>query len=410
MKIVQINAVYGISSTGRTMLQLHEYLKSQGHKSWVFYSIPTDDSAEEELIGGKTDHKIHAFLSRFFGLQAYFSSYPTYRLINKLKSIAPDVVILRNFHSNYINLPMLAHFLAKNDIPTVLVLHDCWFYTGHCCHYTEVGCMKWRTECSQCPLTHSENKSYFFDTSRKVFRDKRRLFGSIPRLAIVGVSEWITGEAKLSPIFEKASIIRRIYNWIDLKTFQPQNNTKEIRHKYGLSETDFVALGVSMRWSYKKGEATFVELAKRMPEIKVLMVGQMSNQMLPANVLNIPPTSSVKVLSELYSIADVFLNFSIQESFGKVAAEALACGTPLIVNDATANSEIPGDCGYVINNTDIDSIVKVITIIKKVGKEIYRQRCVERARSLFDMDSIIKEYIELFYELENIGITNRFHQ
>lgn len=402
MKIVQINAVYGTSSTGRTVLQLHDYLKNQEYESWVFYSVPLPDSTKEELVGSVLDHKIHALFSRLFGLQAYFSSFPTLKLIGKLKCISPDVVILRNFHSNYINFPMLAKFLARNDIPTVAVLHDCWFFTGHCCHYTEVGCMKWKVECNHCPLTHTDNPSFFFDTSRKVFKDKKRLFGSIPRIAVVGVSDWITKEANQSPIFEKAPIIRRIYNWIDLKTFQPQARSKEIREKYGLSETDFVALGVSMSWSYKKGEGAFIELAKRMPEIRVLMVGEMTTGNLPSNLINIPPTSSVKELTELYSMADVFLNFSIQESFGKVAAEALACGTPLIVNKATANPEIPGDCGFVVENNDVDAIVKAISEIKEKGKSFYQQRCVERAKSLFDKNTNIESYISLFQELKSL--------
>lgn len=402
MRIVQINAVYGFSSTGRTVLQLHEYLKSQGHESWVYYSVPTSDSIKEELIGGVLDHKVHALFSRLFGLQAYLSIIPTFKLIKKLKRISPNVVILRNFHSNYINLPMLAKYLARNDIPTIAVLHDCWFYTGHCCHYTEVGCMKWKEECHHCALTHSDSPSFFFDTSRKVFNDKRKLFGSIPRLAVVGVSDWIANEARQSPIFEKAAIIKRIYNWIDLNTFQPQNNNQELRNKFGFSNTDFVALGVSMSWSYKKGEGSFIELAKRMPKIKVLMVGEMTNDNLPANVINISPTSSVKELAELYSMADVFLNFSIQESFGKVAAEALACGTPLIVNNATANSEIPGDCGYVVENNDVEAIVKSVKEIREKGKAFYQQRCVERAKSLFDKDTNIEAYISLFQEIQII--------
>lgn len=402
MKIVQINAVYGSSSTGRTVQQLHEYLKGQGHDSWVYYSVSTPSSTKKDLIGGYFDHKVHALFSRLFGLQAYFSSLPTLKLIRKLKGISPDVVILRNFHSNYINLPMLTRFLAKNDIPTVAVLHDCWFYTGHCCHYTEVGCMKWKEECNHCPLIHSDNKSLFFDTSRKVFRDKRSLFGNIPRLAVVGVSDWITNEAKQSPVFEKAAIVNRIYNWIDLNIFKPQNNTQAVRTRLGFSNTDFVALGVSMSWSYKKGEGAFIELAKKMPDIKVLMVGEMSNNNLPANVKNIPPTSSVKDLAELYSMADVFLNFSIQESFGKVAAEALACGTPLIVNNATANPEIPGNCGYVVENNDIDAIIGAVSEIKKKGKEYYQLRCVERVHTLFNIDTNIEAYISLFQKLQSI--------
>ena len=36
MKIVQINAVYEYSSTGRTTMEMHEYLRSIGVESHVF--------------------------------------------------------------------------------------------------------------------------------------------------------------------------------------------------------------------------------------------------------------------------------------------------------------------------------------------------------------------------------------
>lgn len=400
MKIVQINAVYEYSSTGRTTKELHLYLLEQGVQSEVYYAAPNIGSVANELIGNKLDHKIHAFLSRLFGKQAFFSTMPTNKLIKQLRASAPDVVILRNVHSNYINLPILLNYLAKEDIATVVVLHDCWFYTGNCCHYTEAGCYKWKYECNNCPLIFKQKDSYFFDTTQSVFHIKKKLFESIPRLAVVGVSDWITNEAKISPILEHACIIKRIYNWIDRSVFYPRTNEKEIREKYGISETDFVALGVSMKWNYKKGEGMFVELAKRVPDIKVLMVGELSIDSLPFNVINIPPTSSVQELAGLYSMVDVLLNFSIQESFGKVAAEALACGTPLIVNNATANTEIPGECGYIVNNSDLEGVVKAVLEIRNKGKLYYQKKCVERARELFDIDKNIAQYMNLFSELQ----------
>ena len=36
MRIVQINAVYQYSSTGRTTEEMHHYLLEQGHDSYVF--------------------------------------------------------------------------------------------------------------------------------------------------------------------------------------------------------------------------------------------------------------------------------------------------------------------------------------------------------------------------------------
>lgn len=398
LKVVQINACYEYSSTGRTCYELHTYLTEHGMESYKFYSRPQPDSDKYDLMGSWFDHKLHALLSRVTGRQAYFSCLPTRTLIGKLKKIQPDVVILRNFHSNYVNLPMLARYLAKNDIPTIIVLHDCWFFTGYCCHYTEIGCQKWQSECHDCSLIKADKASWFFDTTRTVFRHRKQLLEAIPRLAVVGVSDWITNEGRKAPIFHNALKFQRIYNWIDLKSFYPRDS-KDLRQKLGLEETDFVALGVSMSWSFRKGLEVYLEVAQQMRDIKIVMIGQKPDMELPSNIISVPPTSSIEELAQYYSLADVLFNFSIQETFGKVAAEALACGTPLIVNKSTANPELPGPCGYTVDNNDVRQVIEAVKTVRAKGRNYYRQQCVERATALFEKDKNIEQYIQLFHEL-----------
>lgn len=399
MRVVQINAGYNYSSIGRTVTEMHEFFTAHGIESYKFYSIKESNREPYDIIGGKLDHKIHGFLSRLFGKQAYFSYFPTRKLIKKLKKISPNVVILRNFHSNYIHMPLLLKYLAKEDIATIVVLHDCWFFTGHCCHYTEIGCQKWQTECHHCQQLKTYNNSWFFDNSRSIFRDKRRLFGAIPHFAVVGVSDWITNEGRKAPIFENAEQFQRIYNWIDLKKFYYRKEAGALKKRIGFKEDDFVALGVSISWTSRKGVEIFIRLAKAMPEIKVVMLGRMSNDNLPDNIISIPPTNSIDELAEYYSMADVFLNFSIQETFGKVAAEALACGAPVIVNNATANPEIPGPCGEIVDTSDFNSVIEAVKRIRANGKAYYSQRCIQRAHELFDKDKNIMQYVELFKEI-----------
>ena len=68
-----------------------------------------------------------------------------------------------------------------------------------------------------------------------------------------------------------------------------------------------------------------------MPEITVVLVGTINEGIeLPKNIITVPSTSSIDELAELYSSADVFITFSLEETFGKVSAEALSCGTPVI--------------------------------------------------------------------------------
>lgn len=402
MKIVQINAVYEYSSTGRTTKEMHLALQAKGIYSYVFCTNKSMPKDNVFLIGAKFDYKIHAILSRILGLQGYFSHCTTKKLLKQLKNIQPDVVILRNLHANYINVPMLLDFLADNNIATVNVLHDCWSYTGHCCYYTEDGCNKWRTECNHCPILHKYNTSLFFDNSTRIFQMKKEHFSKLKNLAVIGVSKWIANEGKISPIFSKARIIKHIYNWISLDVFYPRQ-TVELRQKLCLAKDDFVVLGVSQKWSDYKGLNHFITVANKMPDVKFLMVGHMPNGVvLPSNIISVPPVSSPDELATYYSLADVFLNFSIQETFGKVTAEALACGTPIIVNNATANPELCGNgCGFVIDNNNHEQMIKAINTIRKEGKSAYTNKCRNFAKENFDKEKGIDNYVALFKEMTN---------
>lgn len=401
MKIVQINFVYKYSSTGRTTKEMHESLMQKGYESYVFCSNYHKPEQNIFRIGSSLGHRFHSIASRISGCQGSFSYCSTQKMIRSLRKIQPDVVILRNLHANYINIPLLGRYLSLNDVPVVNVLHDCWSYTGHCCYYTEDNCGKWKTGCFECPIMHKYNKSYFFDTSRKMFKMKYDFFHSIPRLAVVGVSDWVSNESKQSPIFANAMIIKRIYNWIDHSVFYPRDCKSKVREKLGLSDNDFVVLGVAQRWSERKGLNHFISVAQKLKEFKFVMIGGMPNNIsFPNNIIHVAPTSSTDELAEFYSMSDVFLNFSIQETFGKVSAEALSCGLPLVINNATANTELCGSgCGYLIDNNDEDRIIEKLVIIRKEGKEQYKDRCRNFSLANFSKDKGIGAYTDLFKSL-----------
>lgn len=393
MKIVQINAVYRFGSTGRTTEEFHRYCKKHGIDSYVFCPNMADNKDGIYRIGNTIDHKIHAAASRLTGRQACFSYLATKSLIDRLQKIQPDAVILRNLHGNYINLPMLLSFLAKENILTVPVLHDCWFFTGHCTHYTAHNCYKWQTECHDCPLIRTDNPSLFFDTSKSMFKLKKSLFSAIPRVGVIGVSDWITNEGRKSAIFKESKSFETVYNWIDLQKFYPRETTGLRKHlKIG---NDFVVLGVAQGWSWRKGLEHYVSLARSMPEIKIILIGAFEEKTeLPPNIVTPGSTDSIDQLAEYYSLADVLIVCSVQETFGKVSAEALACGTPVIANNTTANPEIPGpDCGIYIENNEQSQIIDAIKQIKEKGKTHYATLCIDRANTEFNKDRQISKYL-----------------
>ena len=399
MKVLQINAVYNLSSTGRTTTELHLAMLNKGIDSYVAYS-KTNKPGDARLyhIGSPLDVKLHGLFSRISGEQAYFSHLATKKLIKHIDAVSPDVVHLRNLHGNYINFPMLMDYLAKKDIAVVVTFHDFWFITGKCVYFTESRCDKWQYGCGNCPNLKDGNPTWFFDRTEKLLRDKTELFGEINRLALIGVSNYVTNEVKKSPIAKKAEIVKTIYNWIDFDKFYPRDAGRA-REKYGLN--GFTVIGISAVWSDRKGLKSFIRLAEACPEITVVLVGSLKeNTVLPKNITAVSATSSTDELAELYSAADVFITFSLEETFGKVSAEALSCGTPVICYDSTANPEIVGDgCGYVVPKNDFEGILNAVKKVRENGKNSYSSACVNFAHDRFDKNMLIDRYIDVYKQL-----------
>ncbi|MDD2362782.1 MAG: glycosyltransferase [Oscillospiraceae bacterium] len=232
-----------------------------------------------------------------------------------------------------------------------------------------------------------------------MFRDKRRLLERIPELAVVGVSKWITNEAKKS-ILSNAKHIDQIYNWVDTDIFKPTESSI-IKKRLGIKDK-FVILGVASFWGDSKGLGEYKELAKRLDDSSVIvLVGKMpKNEVLPHNIISIRNTNDVQELVGYYSMADVFVNLSIEETFGKVTAEALSCGTPVIVYNTTACPELaPDGCGGIAELHDLDRVCDLIANIREKSKEYFTGSCIEFSHKAFNKDECISKYYQLYEKL-----------
>lgn len=401
MKIVQINETCGIGGPGRTTAELAEYLTGAGHEATVFYASGRPSFPGSIRIGNDLDHKLHALLSRLTGKQAYFSRLATRKMLRQITAIQPDVVHLRNLHGNYIHLGLLLQYLAAHDIPTVLTLHDCWFMTGKCTYYVSANCRKWETQCGKCPLLHRDNvnPTWLFDRTTKCFRDKKRWLTAIPRLAVVGVSQWVADEAKRSFLQNQDPIA--IYNWIDTRVFFPRDTT-EIRQKYSLGDA-FTVLMVTSQVCDNKGYQVLLGLAERLRlEDKLVLVGKNDLKLpIPERVVYIPHTGDAQELAAIYAAADVCVNTTKFETFGKVTAEALCCGTPAVVYNNTASPELIGpDCGAVVEEAEgIEAVLSAVEEMQRKGKASYGKACASFAAERFDPEVGCGQYVALYKDL-----------
>lgn len=394
MKILQIN-IFGNLSTGRIAVDLYRTLIKNGEEGMVAFARNTIDPDVPFIkIGTPRDVMTHGVLTRMTDRTGFFSKRATRRLLKKIDEYQPDIVHLHNIHGYYLHIKLLFDYLKKKNIPVVWTLHDCWAMTGHCCYFSEAACDKWKTGCGKCPQKSAYPASFLFDASKRNYRDKKEIF-SHANMRLVTVSKWLEGLVRQS--FLKDYPVCTIYNGVDLQVFQPTESN--FREKYGLSGKKIV-LGVASNWDERKGLKDFIRLSQIPDEkykIVLLGISEKERESLPDEILALPRTNSVKELAEIYTAADLFLNASVEETFGLPTVEALACGTPVIVYNATALPEIVSpDCGFVVEKHDFGRIKEILE--NEEYARCTKEACLNAARK-YEKNKQYEEYIRLYREI-----------
>ena len=401
MKVLQINTVYKEKSTGRTCYEVEKTLNEKGHQSLVAYGVGKHSSKNVYRIDRKLEYLFHNIMSRVTGLEGYFSYFATKRLIRVIKKYNPDVIHLRNLHGHYLHLPTLFKFLANCNIPIIQNLHDMWVMTGKCCYYTTLRCFKWESECGNCPALHQYPKSWLFDWSKKMRRDKEKWYSMIKRLTVVGVSKWTRTEAERS-FLGKLCAPTYLYNWINADVFKPYNFTEfeYLYEKYGIDRDKRIVLGVSAEWTC--GTPRFEDFMKISDLIGddciIVLVGRIDHSFTNNRVVAIDYVENTIELAKLYSLADVYVHCSIEDTFGKVIAEAQACGTPAIVYNITGCKEIVINekSGYVVEPRNIEQVIEKIRCVLEGDAQSFSQEAVENVKMNFDYKTNINRLIQIY--------------
>lgn len=130
---------------------------------------------------------------------------------------------------------------------------------------------------------------------------------------------------------------------VDVDFFHPDAAAKDTfrkRYHLGANEKTVISVGHTIA---RKGLPEFLELARRMPDVRFLWFGWTDPRLVPAAITrairNAPPNVLFpgfvdrERLREAYQGADVFAFLSHEETEGIVVLEALACGIPTVLRD-----------------------------------------------------------------------------
>ena len=392
-------ANYG--STGRIAEEIGKSIISNGWESYIAYGRGNCISESKLLpINSNLDLKLHALGSRLFDKEGLFSKKATNIFISKIKNFKPDIIHLHNLHGHYLNFKVLFEFIKDSNIPIVWTLHDCWPFTGHCPHYSFIGCDKWKSRCNHCPQLGMYPNSWFVDRSSNNFMDKFNSFRGVSNLHIIAVSKWLKNE--ISQSFLKDYPCDVIYNGLDLSIFKAVTAQSVKSDSY-----HYKVLGVANDWSERKGLNDFIRLRELLPStFEIILVGLSEKQIknLPSGILGFPRTPDIQTLIEFYSSADVYVNTSVEETLGMTSIEAQACGTPAIVYDSTACPETVTDgTGGVVKSRDLKSLAAKIQSICHKGKQSYSENCIKWVNENFNSRDAYDKYIEVYKKILNIN-------
>lgn len=398
MRILQINVVYKVGSTGKIVNDIHNQLLKSGQESFVIYGRgKTISESNVYKTSPDWEGKLQALFGRLTGDFYGGALYSTHKLIKRIKSIAPEVVHLHLMNGNYVNNYRLLSFLAENNYQTIITLHAEITYTGICEHAFD--CERWKTGCGKCPQVFKKYKSLFFDRTAMEWHKKAKAFAKFRSLTIVSVSAWLENRAKQSPMFKNRDFYV-VGNGVDTTIYKPVN-AGPLREKLGLTNEKVILHVTPSFKSIVKGGKHVIEIAKRLQNenVKVIIVGfDGYSGRLASNVIPISHTHSQQELVQYYSLATITLLTSKLETFSMVCAESLSCGTPVIGYKAGAPEQISiADYSEFVPNGDVDALEQAIK--RWLAKDTQSQDVLQKVNDRYSILNMVEGYKRIYEKL-----------
>jgi glycosyltransferase involved in cell wall biosynthesis len=388
------------------MRRLHDELLVMGHDSRVRYrkgNLIVPGAERIEFCHGFVDRQRERIRHRIENLQLRSSAPSHYGRLKLHKATPPakddlgcDIIHL-HWVNQWLDLPSFLDVLPKS-IPIVWTIHDMSPLAGGC--FTDFGCDQFYRGCHHCPLLKVP-----FDRilpRGELLRRKKALEGR--SLYAVGNSRFTTGLLEKSLLFESAKITT-IHPALNGNEFIQHEKT-EAKRLLGIAPDRFVlGFGAASLTDENKGFSRFLQVAESVANqlggADALVFGEgitaACNENMRVHALG--KISSPRLQSLVYSAMDIFIMTSRMETFGQVATEAQACGTPVWAFDVggLADAIQNGITGKLIPFADITAMVESISFefarghLPAMGKH-----GAEWVRLNFSAEKMAEEYLQVY--------------
>ena len=402
MKILQVNCVYNKGSTGKIVTDVHTALKEKGVESVVCYGRG-EKIYENDVVKTCGEYYAHAnhFLTFLNGVMYGGCYFSTNKLISVIKREKPDVVHLHCINGYFVNIYRIVSWLKKNHIKTVLTLHAEFMYTGNCGHAFD--CEKWKSGCGSCPRYKAETKSIFFDRTHASWQKMKKAFeGFEEDLVVTSVSPWLMGRAKESVILgDKKHTV--VLNGLDTRMFHIME-ADSLRKKHGFTDEKIIfhaTPSFDLTPNHLKGGYYINEIAKLFADknVKVIVAGPYpEGTQVADNVIMLGSVADQTLLAQYYAMADVTLLTSRRETFSMVAAESLACCTPVVGFCAGGPEQISfADYSTFVPQGDLEKLESAVA--EMLVKPFDREEISAAAVKQYSKEKMTEGYYSVYCDL-----------
>jgi glycosyltransferase involved in cell wall biosynthesis len=187
--------------------------------------------------------------------------------------------------------------------------------------------------------------------------------------------------------------------------FQSTRSRQELRQQHGIPDSTFVVLMVcAVRRLHKRVDHVLKEVAQLPGDVLFWIDGNPENDALISEIrqtmgdrCRITHVPSEQV-PELYGLADVLVQASLDESFGLAIVEAMAAGTRVLVHDAPHFRWLVDDETLLVDMTAEGALREALAAVQKSGQE---DKATIQARSnnikaRFDWANVKQDYISMY--------------
>lgn len=319
----------------------------------------------DQLFNFKEQHPVESFTypNSIFDI----TEHPLYK--------EADLIVF-NWVAGFVDEP---GFFKKNTKPVIWILEDLYACGGGY-HY---------------------EKGFPFDIYKKYLDKNYKIREKSLRnrnLNIVAISDWIKQKATNSNLLRNYPI-NIIHHGLDISIFYPHNKYAAREALNIPQDKRIILMGAQSLSNPRKGTILLLEAIKDITDNNILFYGFGSNENLDNRIFSLGFIKDESLLAKIYSAADLFVMSSIEEAFGQVFIESLACGTPVasFPNGGALDIIKDGFNGFLADDFSSDSLAKAInkTLNHTFDKNDIRNDIIKR----FNIEDKVEEYIKLFEKI-----------